>query len=94
MRKGMHGMRNARLRSCWTHHARSSSAAGSNSKLLSDFVKRDASRSILGLEQAFAHGVALEEVGRFAFRFDFTPNVDRDNHGDGVAAFVGDDLQW
>src|SRR5688500_15093676 len=64
------------FRSCCTHHARSSSAEVSNSKLLSDVVKRKASKAALGFEETRAHCVAFEKVSGFPLGFDFTPDID------------------
>lgn len=57
-------------RFCSTHHARSSNAAASNSKLLNDRLDREPFVALLGLEQTPLHGVGLRQIGRLLLRFD------------------------
>jgi hypothetical protein len=64
----------------------------SNSKLLSDFVNREASQAILGFEETFAHRVTLEKVRGLSLGFDLAPDFDWDDHCHGVAALIGDIL--
>src|SRR5882672_2117667 len=81
-------MRSALLRSCSTHQAKSSKAAGSNSKLLAGFVKADPFLTILSLQESSLHILALKQVGGFSFRFDFTPQFYWDYGGNSVALLV------
>src|SRR5882724_2580149 len=81
-------MRRALLRSCSTHQAKSSKAAGSNSKLLAGFVKADPFLAILRCQQSPLHILALEQVGGFPFRLDFTPQFYWDYGGNSVALLV------
>src|ERR1035438_1574045 len=85
-------IRSACARSCSTHQARSSKAAESNSKFLNGFVERDPLLTLLCFQQAAPHRFRLQEVGRFPFGFDVAPKGDRNNHGGGLTAFIGDVL--
>jgi hypothetical protein len=72
--------------------ARSSKAAGSNSKLFTDGLEGDALLALEGGEQALAHRFALEQVGRLLLGDDVPPEVDGDDDSGGLALFVRDVL--
>src|ERR1019366_1439224 len=85
-------IRRACARSCSTHHARSSNAAASNSKLVNGFVQRDPLLAVLRFQEAALHGFRHQQVSCFPFRFDVAPNRDRHNHRSRLAALIGDVL--
>lgn len=67
--------RKAFLRSCCTHQARSSNAAGSKIKLRTCVLKRDATTPLFCLEQPLAHCRTVQQIGGLAFRHNFLPHV-------------------
>src|ERR1035438_3183213 len=79
-------------RSVSTHHARSSKAEGSNSKLLNHTLARQIGWTLLGSQQALLHRLGLEQVCRLPLRFDFAPEPNRDNDGGWFAGLIGHDL--
>src|SRR5260370_24359421 len=68
------------LRSWAIHQARSSKAAESNTKLLTDNLEGDALVASEGGEQAFSHGLTLQQVGRLLLGDDLPPEVDGQDH--------------
>src|ERR1017187_10563128 len=85
-------IRRACARSFSTHHARSSNAAGSNSKFLYGFVKREPLLTLLSFKEAALHAFRLQQVSRFPLGSDVAPQRDRHNHSSRLAALVGDIL--
>src|SRR5712691_10464507 len=81
-------MRNALLRSRSTHHAKSSKAAASNSKLLTGCLKRDPVLTLPRFHQTAFHRLTAQEIGGLSFGGNFTPQLNRDNDGDRVPLFV------
>src|SRR5260370_20701786 len=77
----MRRMCNAFLRSFSTHQAKSSSAAGSNSKLRSDFFKRNSFAPALGLQETLPHDLAFQQIGGVSLGFDLPPKVNYHNPG-------------
>ena len=75
-----------------THHARSSKADGSNSKLLNHSLEWQSGLTLLGSQQALLHRLGLEQVCRLPLRFDFAPEPNRDNDGGWFAGLIGHDL--
>lgn len=73
------------LRSCFIHHAKSSKALRSNSKFLTNFLKRYAFFSIFSFQNTLPHIFAFQKISGFFFRFNFAPNFYRHNHADRVA---------
>ena len=60
-------------------------AEGSNAKLFTGFIERDACFSLQGGHETFPHGLTLEQIGGFFFRLQFVLQVDgHDHRGDGV----------
>src|SRR5436305_1006985 len=80
------------MRSCWIHQARSSNPAGSNSKLLADFIEGDALPALPGFEEPLLHRLAAEQVSGLPFRGDLPPEVDGHDDSGGVPFFVRDVL--
>ena len=55
------------------HHARSSKASGSNSKLLKRFLEGDAIIAAFGPQEALLLLRATEKMGGFSFRLNLAP---------------------
>src|SRR2546423_6994650 len=85
-------IRSALPRSCSTHQAKSSNAAGSNSKLLAGFIERNSFLALFGFQQTTFHILAFQKVGCLPLRFDLTPEINRDDNADRVAVFIRDVL--
>ncbi len=81
-------IRSACVRSCSTHHAKSSNAAGSNSKLFKRFLERDAALTLFSFQQTLSHHRTLQQVGRFDFGLDLSPQLDRYDHAEGLTVLV------
>ncbi len=77
------------LRSVAIHHAKSSKASGSNSKLLKRFLKRDSVFAALCPQKALLHLRAPEKIAGFAFGIDFAPQLDGHNYADRLSSFIG-----
>src|SRR5262249_12684798 len=71
---------------------RSSKAAGSNSKFLTNRLKWDLIATVFCLQKSLLHGFAFEEVGRLAFGDDLMPEINRNNDTCRVPLFVGNIL--
>src|SRR5260370_37489675 len=84
----MRRMCKAFLRSFSPHQAKSSSAAGSNSKLRSDFFKRNSFAPALGLQETLPHDLAFQQIGGFSLGFDLPPRFNWHNSGHRVAVRV------
>src|SRR5262245_21283336 len=71
---------------------RSSKAAGSNSKFLTNHLKWDSIATVFCLQKPLLHGFAFEEVGRLAFGDDLVPEINRNNDTCRVPLLVGNIL--
>src|SRR6266536_5023910 len=81
-------MRNALLRSRSTHHAKSSKAAASNSKLLTGCLKSDPIVTLPRFQKTAFHGLTAQEIGGLSLGGNFTPQLNRDNDGYSIPLFV------
>ena len=77
------------VRSCSSHHARSSKAAGSNSKLLNNCLEWYAFPALLRFKQSTLHRIRLEQRCRFPLGFNLAPQGDRYDYGYRFATLVG-----
>ena len=85
-------MRTACARSCSTHHARSSKAEESNSKLLNDSLERKPVLALGRRQQALLHRFRLQQICSFPLRGDLPPHFDGNEYSGRLPGFVGDDL--
>jgi len=76
----------------FTNQARSSKAAASNSKLLNGHLEGETLPALFRLQETTLHRFGLEQVCGFPLRFNFSPEVDRNDDCSRFAVFVGDDL--
>jgi hypothetical protein len=82
------------FRSVAIHHAKSSKASGSNSKLLKRFLEGNSLFAALGLQEALLHLRASEKIGGFAFRLDLAPQFNGHDDADRLSGFIGDVLDF
>src|SRR4028118_450809 len=82
------------LRSCSIHQARSSKAAGSNSKLLADFIEGNPLGSLQCLVETLPHGFAPQKIGGFLLRHDLAPEIDRHDHSRRIPVRIRDVLDF
>src|SRR5262245_9595195 len=87
-------MRRACARSWLTHHARSSNASGSNSKLLESVLELKSALTLLGREKSRFHRIGFQQIRGFPHRLDLSPKLDRHDNACRLTSLVGDDLDF
>src|SRR5260370_23635884 len=85
-------IRCACARSVVIHHARSSKASGSNSKLLKRFLEGDSFCTALGPQEALFHLRASEKISGFTLGLDLAPQFDGHDDADRLSGLVRDVL--
>src|SRR5687768_15276444 len=85
--------RKAFFRSCLTHQAKSSSAEGSNSKLRTGILERNAFCPVFGSQQSRLHRLTLEQVGGFSLGLNLVPQINGHDDADRIAFRIVDILE-